>query len=126
MRSARRRHGRGTDDAEPGAEIVPERDAELPAGLAEAQEGVAAVASDVGLGSAADLALGHLAADVVLRAVGVQRNFRVIEHHQQFGLVGMQPLQQAIEGGETGGAQEDAVEARPQLAAPARALARAQ
>jgi hypothetical protein len=32
----------------------------------------------------------------------------------------MQPLQQAIEGDEAGGAQEDAIEARPQLAASPR------
>ena len=113
------RDGRTAGDAEPGAEIVPEGDAELPAGLGEAEEGVAAVAADVAVGSAADLALGHLAADVVLRAVGVQRDLRVIEHHQQLGLVGVQPLQQAVEGGEAGAPLEDAVEARPQLAAPA-------
>ncbi|HET6190924.1 MAG TPA: hypothetical protein VFE59_28465, partial [Trebonia sp.] len=87
-------------DAEPGAQVVPECDAELPAGLGEPQEGVAAVAADVALGSAADLTLGHLTADVVFRAVGVQRYFGAVEYLQQFRLVGVQPLQQAIKGGD--------------------------
>ena len=99
---------------EPCAEIVPEGDAELCAGLAEAEEGIAAVATDVAAGAAADLALGDLAADVVLRAVGVQRDFGPIEHHQQFGLVGVQPREQTVEGDEAGLAREDAVEPRPQ------------
>src|SRR3954453_23934423 len=61
-------------DADPVAEVVPEGDAELLAGLGKAKEGVAAVASGVGLGAAADLALGDLAANVVLGAVGGQRD----------------------------------------------------
>src|SRR5208337_1049864 len=113
-------HRRGAGGTEPGAEIVPEREAELLAGLAEAEEGVAAVAAGAGLGAAADLAFGHLAADVVLRTIGVQRDLRVVEHHQELGLVGVQPLEQAVEGGKAGGAQEDAVEARPHFAAAAR------
>ena len=44
----------------------------------------------------------------------------MIEHSQQFGLVGMQPSEQAIEGDETGAAAEDAIETGTQLAAPAR------
>ena len=43
----------------------------------------------------------------------------VVEHHQQLGLVGVQPLKQAVEGGETGTAPEDAVEARAQFTASA-------
>ena len=78
----------------------------------EPEEGVAAVASDVAVGAATDVTLGHLAADVVFRAVGVQRDLGMVEHHQEFGLVGVQPLQQAVERGESGGAQEDAVETR--------------
>src|SRR5271165_6189716 len=113
-------HRRGAGGTEPGAEIVPEREAELLARLAEAEEGVAAVAAGAGLGAAANLAFGHLAADVVLRTIGVQRDLRVVEHHQELGLVGVQPLEQAVEGGKAGGAQEDAVEARPHFAAAAR------
>src|SRR6202035_5992869 len=77
----------------PGAKIIPEGDAELPAGLGEPEKCIAAVATDVAVGSAADVAFGHLATDVVFRAIGVERNFRVIEHHQQFVYDGVQPLQ---------------------------------
>src|SRR5271157_3968007 len=82
---------------EPGAEILPEGDAELAACLAEAEECVSAIAAGVAAGAAADGTLGHLAADVVFRAVGVQRNVRMVEHHEQLGLVGVQPLEQAIQ-----------------------------
>jgi len=57
-----------------------------------------AVTAGIGLGAVADLTLGHLAADVVLRAVGLQRDLWMVEHHQQLGLVGVQPLEQAIKG----------------------------
>ena len=63
-------------DAEPVAEVVPEAEAELGAGLGQAEEGVAAVAAQIAVGAAADLAPGDLGADVVLRAVGVQRDLR--------------------------------------------------
>ena len=106
-------------DTEPGAKVVPEGDAKFPAGLCKSEEGVAAVAADIALGSAADLALGNLAADVVLRAVGVQRDLRVIEHHQQLGLVGVQPLKQTVEGGEARVPLEDTIEARTQFTASA-------
>ena len=59
-------HRGSAADADPGAAVIPERDAELLAGLAKAEESVAAVASDVGFGAAADLTLGDVAADVVL------------------------------------------------------------
>jgi len=65
---------------EPCAEIIPEGDAEFCAGLGEPEEGVAAVAAGVAAGSAADLAPDDLAADVVLRTVGVQPNLRPVEH----------------------------------------------
>src|SRR5271157_5931115 len=105
---------------EPGAEVVPEGDAELTASLAEAEECVPAVAAGVAAGAAADGTLGHLAADVVFRAVGVQRNVRMVEHHEQLGLVGVQPLEQAIQRGEARAAPKDAIEAGAQLAAASR------
>ena len=83
----------------------------------QAEEGVATVATGVAVGAAADLALDDLAADVAFRSVGVQRYFRPIEHRQQFGLVGVQPRQQAIECGEAGAAAKDAIEAGTHLAA---------
>ena len=48
-------------------QIIPEGDAELSAGLTEAKEGMAAIAADVAVRSAADLALGHLASDIIFR-----------------------------------------------------------
>jgi hypothetical protein len=57
------------------AEVIPESDAELRAILIEAEKGVAAVATNIASGAAADLSLGDLAADIVLRCIGVQRNF---------------------------------------------------
>src|SRR5215207_9151283 len=101
-------------DGEAGAEIIPEGDAELCAGFAEAEEGVAAVATGVASCAAADLAFGDLAADVVLRTVGVQRDFGPIEHHEQLALVGMEASEQAVEGDEAGAAREDAIEASSQ------------
>src|SRR5271170_8164961 len=99
---------------EAGAEVVPKFDAVLAAGLQEAEEGVAAVAADVGAGPAADLALGDVATDVVLGAVGVQRDIGPIEHLEQFALVGPLAGQQTIESGEAGLVAEDAVEPRRQ------------
>ena len=96
------------------AEIVPEGESELCAGLEEAQEGVAAIAARIASCAAADFALGDLATNIVFRSVGVERNFGPFEHHQQFGLVGIKPCQQAVEGDEPGLAREDAVEACPQ------------
>src|SRR5271169_1457607 len=101
-----------TGDFEAGAEIVPEFDSELAAGLVEAEEGVAAVAADVGAGSSADLALGDLATDIVLGAVGVQRDIGSFEHFEQFALVGPLAGQQTIESGEAALVTEDAVEPR--------------
>ena len=99
-------------DGESGAEIIPECDAELGAGFGEAEESIAAISSAVATRAAADFSLGHLTANVVLGAVGVEGNFGPFEHHQQFGLVGVQAREQAIEGDEPGALrEEDAIEA---------------
>ena len=60
-------------DAEPGAEVVPEAEAKLGAGFGQAEEGIPAVAARIAASATADFAPGDLGADVVLRAVGVQR-----------------------------------------------------
>src|SRR5690349_11824140 len=86
----------------------------LGTGLGQTEEGIATVAPDVAAGSGADLAAGDLAANIVFGAVGMQRDLRAIQHPQQFGLVGMQPCQQAIERGKAGAAAEDAIEPRAQ------------
>ena len=113
------RDSRTSGDTEARAKIIPESDAELAAGLSETKECVAAVAADVAVSSAADMALGYLAADVALRAIGVQRDLRMVEHHQQLVLVGVQPLKQTIEGDEASAPFKDAIEARPHFTAPA-------
>jgi hypothetical protein len=68
---------RGTDDigqegngfrawyGESVAEIIPECDFELGASLEKTEEGVAAVATDIAAGAAAELASGDVTADVV-------------------------------------------------------------
>src|SRR5215475_15681154 len=101
-------------DGQSGAEIVPERDFELGAGLGQTEEGVSAVTTDITARPTADLSSGDVAADVVLRSVGVQRDFGSVEHHQQLGLVGVEPREQAVEGDEAGLTLKDAVEPRPQ------------
>src|SRR5580700_554060 len=55
-----------------------------------------------------------VAADVILRSVGVQRDLGSVEHHQQLGFVGVEPCEQTIEGDKAGLALEDAFEPCPQ------------
>src|SRR5882724_10173414 len=97
------------------AEIVPEEDAELAAGLGEAEKGVSAVAAGVAAGAAADLSPGDVAADVVLGSIGVQGDLWAVEDEEQLGLVGVEASKQLVEEGESGAAFEDAVEAGAQL-----------
>jgi hypothetical protein len=47
----------------------------------------------------------------------MQRDFRPLEDGEQFGLIGVQPRQQAIECGKTSAATEDAIEAGAHLSA---------
>jgi hypothetical protein len=84
---------------EPAAEIIPEATPNWRRSWPD-QGRIAAVATDVAAGATADFAFGHLTADVVLRAVRVQRNVRMVEHGQQLGVIGVQPLQQAIKSDE--------------------------
>jgi hypothetical protein len=112
-----------SDDADPVAEEVPECDAGLGAGVQQAEACITAVAAYRTVGAAADLALHPLAADAAFRTVAVQRNLRPVERHQQFALVGVQPLKQTIEGEEAGAAAKDAIKADAHLAAaPGRRL----
>jgi hypothetical protein len=80
----------------------------------ESKKGVATIAAGVAAGSAADVAFGDLASNVVFGAVGVERNVGPFEHPQQFALVGAQARQQAVESGEASLVAEDAIEARRQ------------
>src|SRR3984957_8268156 len=106
---------------QPAAQIIPHRYAELVASLGEAQKRIAAIAADIAAGSGADLPPGDVTTDVIFGTVGVQRCFRPIQHHQQLGFVGMQPLQQAVQRDEAGAAQEDAIKLFAQRDSPARA-----
>jgi hypothetical protein len=92
-------------DGEACAQIIPEFEAVLGAGLEEREKGVATVAACIAAGSTADAAFGDLAADVVFGAVGVERNVGSFEHPQQFAFVGAQAPQEAV---------ESAIEARRQ------------
>jgi hypothetical protein len=103
---------------EPAAQIIPDLDTELVAGLDETEEGIATIPADVAPCSRADLAPRDLTANVVFRTIGVERDFRPVQHHQQLGLIGMQSCQQPIQRGEAGAAQEDAVEACAQRLSP--------
>ena|SRR5579863_9978226 len=71
----------GVRNEEPSAEMIPECNAELGAGVHQGEEGVGAVTSIVTAGVVADLPLYDVAADVSLRAIGVQWYLRPIEHH---------------------------------------------
>ena len=97
------------DDTKPVAEVIPECDAKLGASVHQTEERVAAITAGIAARSAADLALDDLAADVALRTVRVKRDLRPVQHHQQLGFIGMQPLEQAIEGGKSGAPVEYAV-----------------
>ena len=83
-------------------EIAPEGKAELAAGFLQTSKGIAATASQVATGSAADLAPFDVAADVVLATVGVQRDLRAQEHKKQFFLVVLDAFEERIERGPAG------------------------
>src|ERR1700733_9183951 len=64
-----RRNERLARDAQTAAQIIPECDAVLGAGLGKPKEALPAIAPGVAASSSAALAAGHLAADVVLGAL---------------------------------------------------------
>ena len=103
-----------TGGAEARTEIIPEGNAEFLACFEQAEKAVAAITADITASATTDLSLRDLTADVVFRPVGVEWNFGVIEHLQQFRLVGVQTLKQTVEYDETGLAFENAIEPRRQ------------
>ena len=105
-------------DLEPATQIIPDRDAELVACLDETEESIATIPADVASRPGTDLAPRDVTADVVFGAVGVERYFGPVQYHQQLGLVGVQPRQQAIQRGEACAAKEDAIEACAQRLSP--------
>jgi hypothetical protein len=97
-------------DIEASTEVIPETDAELGAGLGKGEESIAGVAAGIAAGAAGNFAPCDVTTNVVLRAIGVQRNFGTLEHLEQLRLVGMKPCEQAVEGDEAGFVGEDAIE----------------
>ncbi len=67
------------------------------------------------LGASLDFALGDAGAGVVIGGVGVEGDFRPLEHAQEFALSGEQPFEDAVAGCVAGSSLEDAVEAGAQL-----------
>ena len=113
------RHRRLPGNGEAATEIIPKRDTQFGAGLCQPEKGITTVSADIATGAAADRSLGYVASDVALGTVRMQWDIGVIQHGQQFGLVGMQTCQQAIKRDEAGAAAKDAIEADAKLPATA-------
>src|SRR5215468_5578856 len=71
---------------------------------------IAAVGTRVTAGATANLSPCHLSANVIFRSIGVERNLGTLEHHEQFGLLFVQPNEQTVECDESGLELEDAIE----------------
>lgn len=103
-------------DPQPIAEIVPERQAELLAGLHQAEHAVTrlpTVATDRATGN---LSLDDKSAQISFRRIGMERGFRPLENPQQFCLAASQSKQQFVEVAITGAQRENPIE--PGLKAP--------
>jgi hypothetical protein len=107
-------------DLESAAQIIPDCDADLVASLGGTQKGITAIAADIAAGSGTHFPPRDEAPDIVLRAVGVERYLRAVQHYQQRRLVEMQPCQQTVQRDEASAAEEDVVEPRAQSDSPAR------
>ena len=86
-------------DAEAIAEVGPEGDGVLLAGFLERQEGIAASSAVLSAGAAADLADSHRVADILLRAVGVERHLGAFEGDQQFAFAPLEAGKRRIKVG---------------------------
>lgn len=62
--------------------------------------------------AARDLPLDDEAAQIVFRSVGVERDFRAVQHPQQLGLAARQPQQELVEIVIAGADRKNAVESR--------------
>jgi len=111
----------GACDGQSCAKIVPERDAQLVAGFEQRQECIAAILPGIAASSSAYLALRDESANVVFGAIGVERDLWTIEHHQQFGLVCVQPGQKPVQSNKAVAAPKYPVEAGPQGGSACRA-----
>ena len=91
------------------AKIIPEADGLLGACFISPRK-VATIAACIRTGSGGDFAARHLAANIVFRAVGVQRDLRALQHHEQFVFLCTKPRQEPVEGDEARLAGKDGVE----------------
>lgn len=84
-------------DAEPVAEIMPERKPQLFAGLQQTEHRVAGHATIAAHGAAGDLSFGDEAAQIVFRGIGVKGNIRSYQHFEQLALAPLQTHQEFVE-----------------------------
>jgi len=96
-------------DPEPVAQIVPEGQTELLAGLHQAKQIVPSDAPVAAHSTAGDLVRDHKTAQIIFGRVGVKRDFRPLEYAQQFCLSAQEPQQQLVEIAITGADREDPV-----------------
>jgi len=90
---------------DPVTQVRPERDPVFAAGLFQADEGIATSSPVLAAGAGADLALLDHVAQVVLAAVVMQGQIRVVQHPQQFVPVALEALEDWMErfaGGDRG------------------------
>ena len=97
-------------NAQPIAKIVPERKAELLAGLHQAEHAVARLPTIATDRATRDLPLDDKAAQISFRRIGMQRGFRPLQNPQQFGLAALQPRQQFVEIAISGSNGENSIE----------------
>lgn len=84
-------------DPQPIVEVVPERQAELLAGLHQAEHAVARLPTVATDRAAGDLSLDDKSAQISFRRIGMERGFRPLQNPQPFGLAASQPKQQIVE-----------------------------
>lgn len=97
-------------DPQPIAERVPERQAELLAGLHQAEHAVARLPTVATDRAAGNLSLDDKSAQISFRGIGTERGFRPLQNLQQFFLAATQSKQQVIEVATTGSQRKDPIE----------------
>src|SRR3546814_5126375 len=101
-------------DPQPIAQIVPERQAKLLAGLRKAQHAVARLAAVATDRASGNLPLDDKATQISLRRIGVERDLRPLQNPEQLRLATHQPKQQFVEITVAGAERENPVEASQQ------------
>ncbi|MBB3525947.1 hypothetical protein FHX03_005319 [Rhizobium sp. BK456] len=103
-------------DPQPITQIVPERQAELLAGLHQAEHAVARLPTVATDRAAGDLSLDDKSAQISFRRIGMERGFRPLQNPQQFGLAATKSKHQFVEVAITGADGKNPIE--PSLKAP--------